>query len=46
MVDLGQKYLFLSLHQKSKVEKHIKKANFAKKIKPLYVFVQKLQTAQ
>ena len=36
--------MFLSVNLNSKVEKHIKEANFAKKIKPLSVFVQKLET--
>ena len=43
---LSPKYLFLSLHPKSKIVGHIKKANFAVKINPLPVFVQKLGTAQ
>ena len=42
----SSKYLFLSVNLNSKVEKHIKEANFAKKIKPLSVLVQKLETAQ
>ena len=40
------KYLFLSLHPKSKIVGHIKKANFSIKINTLPVFVQKLGTAQ
>ena len=42
---ISPKYLFLSLHPKSKIVGHIKKANFSIKINPLPVFVQKLGTA-
>jgi hypothetical protein len=43
---ISPKYLFLSLHPKRKIVGHIKKGNFAIKINPLPVFVQKLGTAQ
>ena len=35
---ISPKYLFLSLHPKSKIVGHVKKANFATKINPLSVF--------